>query len=408
MLRNMQATLNGKRIFGTPNAGIIASQILAETATGDSGPGILYNEAQQAEYVGTYLRAIVVSKPAVGTVFVHENGAIDVSGLPNGTHALVYQLVVDNELQSGTATSYFDVGIISASATGATLSGTSSLSPGAASGQQNASASGATLAGTADLAPGAASGVASGTAAGVTLEGSSDLSPGLASVQQDASAIGATLTGTADLSPGSASGQQNTTAPGATLSGSGDIQPGEAVGAAPGVAPGVTLTGTADLTPGLATSPDAQAPGVTLSGSANLVAGTAHNDDVIVPGSDRYRLKSYKRIMRAAATRRIYKVTKMTRQLPTMDVEEIKKVTFDFSNDADSLSDADVSIVAVDGDPVADPDVMKIGTRLISGPLVTQMVSGGDQVATYRIRCKATDADGEVHVLAALLPVEVT
>lgn len=67
-----------------------------------------------------------------------------------------------------------------ATATGATLTGTSSFSPGSATGQASATAAGATLTGTADLTPGAASSSASASAAGATLTGTSDLTPGSA------------------------------------------------------------------------------------------------------------------------------------------------------------------------------------------------------------------------------------
>ena len=69
MLRNLNQSSGGQRILGVPQVGILAAQVAAETATGDHGPGILYNESQEAGYAGKYLRAVVTSWPATGALF---------------------------------------------------------------------------------------------------------------------------------------------------------------------------------------------------------------------------------------------------------------------------------------------------------------------------------------------------
>jgi hypothetical protein len=45
------------------------------------------------------------------------------------------------------------------------------------------------------------------------------------------------------------------------------------------------------------------------------------------------------------------------------------------------------------------------GAYSINGPLVMQRIVAGQAGTTYALRCTANDADGEVHVLVAALPV---
>ena len=205
MLRNLNQSAGGQRILGVPQVGILAAQILAETATGDYGPGVLYNEAQQPEHAGKYLRARITNWPGTGTLRVEENGSYTASGLPDGVHVFGYDFYLDGVYQ-GAAGFTITVGVQAATAPGATITGSATLTPGAASGQQNATAPGATITGSASLAPGAATGASAGSAPGATLTGSATLTAGAASGQSNASAPGATLTGAATLTPGSATG----------------------------------------------------------------------------------------------------------------------------------------------------------------------------------------------------------
>ena len=106
MLRNLNQSASGKRILGVPQAGILAAQIASETAEGDHGPGILYNESQDAGYAGKYLRAAVTNWPSTGTLFVYENGNFEADGLPDGLHTFGYDLYVDGVYDSASS---FDV-----------------------------------------------------------------------------------------------------------------------------------------------------------------------------------------------------------------------------------------------------------------------------------------------------------
>lgn len=230
MLRNMlRRSAANRLILGTPNVGILASTILSQTATGDNGPGLLYDAANDPVNAGKLLRLSVTSAPGVGTLFIGENGTVDFSGAPNGLYTIGYNECADNVLYKAD-TSTIAVGSVDATATGATLTGTATMIPGAASGEQNAVAPGATLSGSGSILPGAASGEAAGdaTAPGAVLVGNGQIVPGAAEGQQDASAPGAVLTGSSSLQPGAASGDLDATAPGATLVGGGQFVPGNA------------------------------------------------------------------------------------------------------------------------------------------------------------------------------------
>lgn len=161
-----------------------------------------------------------------------------------------------------------------AAASGATLTGSASLSGGTASGA--ATASGSTLTGTASLSSGAGTG--DGAASGASMTGGGSLSSG--SAAGDAAAAGASLTGTASLSAGSASGSGSSTASGANLTGTGSLAAGAATGDAS--ATGASVAGSGSLAAGGA-SGQASASGATLTGTASLSAGAAGQAAPLVP-----------------------------------------------------------------------------------------------------------------------------
>lgn len=237
MLRNLNVATAGRRILGTPYVGLLAAQIAAETAVGDIGPGLLYNEAIKPENDGKRLRLRVTPWVTVGNLFVDENGAFTWTDLPDGVHSASYEYYEDGVLQ-GTISFSVAVGVVDASAAGATLTGSSSISAGAASG------------------------TAAGTAPGASLSGSSSISAGVATGQQSATAPGSTLTGSSSISVGAAAGTGAGVVGGATLTGASALTPGAATGQQSASAPGANLSGTSSITPGSATAPSA---GLTLS-----------------------------------------------------------------------------------------------------------------------------------------------
>lgn len=182
MLRNLNQSSGGRRILGVPQVGIEAATIASQTATGDNGPGLLYDDAINPANAGKQLRMVVTSPPSAGIFFAHENGSFDFYGAPDGSYSVGYNVLADKAL-IGSDTATVVVGAVSATAPGVTLTGTSSISAGTATGGVSGDA----------------------TAPGVTLSGSSTISAGTATGNQDATAPGATLTGSSSLSAGAAS-----------------------------------------------------------------------------------------------------------------------------------------------------------------------------------------------------------
>lgn len=227
------------------------SAISGNTVTDGSGaPGIVSVDRASANSF-----AVTCDRPLVAPVTWKylSGGWPDVSAnvFDNGTTAL--PMVMASEVATDSAAD--------GNAPGATLTGTSSLVAGTATGEVNASASGATLTATSSLVAGTASGTGSGTAPGATLTATSSLSAGTATGEANATAAGAVLTATASLISGSASGGENATAAGATLTAVATLIAGTASGTASATAPGATLTATAILIGGSAESITfAQAP----------------------------------------------------------------------------------------------------------------------------------------------------
>lgn len=237
MLRNLNQSSGGQRILGVPQVGILAAQIAAETATGDHGPGILYNESQEAGYAGKYLRAVVTSWPATGALFVQENGAFEALGLPDGSHVFGYDLYVDGVYDSASAFTVA-VGVVYATAPGATLVGSATLTPGAATGESNASAPGVTFTGTSSFIAGSAFGEQNVIVPGCVLVSASAFIPGSATGGiggADATADGAELVATSSFAAGSAICEQNATALGVALTGLSIFVAGTATGGTGGV-----------------------------------------------------------------------------------------------------------------------------------------------------------------------------
>lgn len=91
--------------------------------------------------------------------------------------------------------------------------------------------------------------------------------------------------------------------------------------------------------------------------------------------------------------------------LSEKDPAEIITATFDFTGLAETIASSTVTIAAAQGLADADPSAMISGANSIAGALVMQRIAGGQPGTTYSLRCVANDADGEIHVLTAALPV---
>ena len=139
MLRNLNATYASKRILASPTIGVLASVIAAETAEGDQGPGILYNESIDPVYAGKYLRAWITNPPTVGSLLIAENGAIEGYDLPVGTHVFNYDLIVNDAYDSSSSFTVA-VGVVNAVAEGGVGVGAGSGTGGEAIGEAGGSA----------------------------------------------------------------------------------------------------------------------------------------------------------------------------------------------------------------------------------------------------------------------------
>ena len=159
MLRNLNQSSGGRRILGVPHVGILAATIASQTATGDNGAGLLYDDAINPANAGKQLRLVVTSPPSAGVFFTYENGSFDFSGAPDGSYSIGYNVLADKVL-IGSDTATVAVGAVSATAPGVTLTGSASISAGTATGGAagDATAPGANLSGSSTISAGTAAG----------------------------------------------------------------------------------------------------------------------------------------------------------------------------------------------------------------------------------------------------------
>lgn len=91
--------------------------------------------------------------------------------------------------------------------------------------------------------------------------------------------------------------------------------------------------------------------------------------------------------------------------LSDKDPAEKITVTFDFSGVADALIAAEMAVSVLSGVADANPSAIISGAVSIARSLVMQQIASGQHGTIYQLRCTGYDADGEVHVLTAALPV---
>jgi len=211
MLRQLNQSSGGQRILGTPYIGILAEDIIAQTATGDHGPGLLYPKASLVENAGKRLRIRITILPSAGTLFVWENGKFTLTGAPDGAYVIGYEWDVEG-VMAGSDMSTITVGTVNAAAPGGEGIGTGSGTGGDASGQISATAPGG-------------EGVGSGSGSGGDATGNA---------AGDATAPGGEGSGTGSGSGGDATGQINASAPGGEGVGTGSGSGGNAAGGGTG------------------------------------------------------------------------------------------------------------------------------------------------------------------------------
>lgn len=235
MMRNLlRQSAAGKPIYGTPEIGLLASQIISETATGDQGPGLLYDDAQAN--TGKQLRVKITSWSGTpGTLFVYENGSILITGQADGAYVIGYDREAwasDGSVSVISDTASVTIGPVNASDAGGTGTSTGSGTGGDAVGGQAGAAEGGTGTGTGSGSGGDPTGGQSGAAEGGTGTGIGSGSGGEATglAGGDASAEGGTGTGSGSGSGGEAMAGQSGNAQGGTGTGTGSGSGGESTG----------------------------------------------------------------------------------------------------------------------------------------------------------------------------------
>lgn len=85
----------GKAVYGNPGLGVTGAVIRATTATGDFGPGLLYNDWDSSADDAKEFRALIVTPPSAGAFWAFEDGSFALYSAPDGTYSISYRLFVD-------------------------------------------------------------------------------------------------------------------------------------------------------------------------------------------------------------------------------------------------------------------------------------------------------------------------
>lgn len=98
----------GAVVVGDRGLGVLGSVIRSDTATGDHGPGFLFNDWDAGDDAKEF-RGLIVTPPSAGTFFAHEDGSFSLTGAPDGAYSFVYRLFVDG-VDLGTSTATITIG----------------------------------------------------------------------------------------------------------------------------------------------------------------------------------------------------------------------------------------------------------------------------------------------------------
>ncbi len=82
----------GRWVAGDRGLGVLGSAVPSE---GADGPSILYNDLSLPADASKEVRALVLTWPHAGTLFVYEDGGFEFTGAPDGSYNFTYRLIVD-------------------------------------------------------------------------------------------------------------------------------------------------------------------------------------------------------------------------------------------------------------------------------------------------------------------------
>lgn len=99
--------ISGDLVIGNTGLGVLGSNI---PSSGANGSSILYNDLSLPADANKEIRALILSEPSAGTLFVHEDGSFSFINAPNGTYYFTYQLYVDGVSTGSPATVTLNVG----------------------------------------------------------------------------------------------------------------------------------------------------------------------------------------------------------------------------------------------------------------------------------------------------------
>ncbi len=99
--------ITGKLVIGNTGLGVKGSLI---PSTGEDGASILYNDITLPADNDKEIRALVLTWPSAGYLFVYEDGSFSFTGAPDGTYTFTYQLYIDGTATGGVSTVTLNVG----------------------------------------------------------------------------------------------------------------------------------------------------------------------------------------------------------------------------------------------------------------------------------------------------------
>lgn len=99
--------ISNSLVIGNTGLGVLGSDI---PSTGEDGPSFLYNDLDLPNDANKEIRALILTWPSDGDLFVYEDGSFSFTDAPDGTYFFTYDLYVDGVKVGDTATVTLNVG----------------------------------------------------------------------------------------------------------------------------------------------------------------------------------------------------------------------------------------------------------------------------------------------------------